>query len=245
MISKILSPGDRIELERVVNKDKLKNVIIQETTEIKPYISQIYDIIDDEQLKIAMPIIEGRVTPLPQNARYDACFFTHGGLFKGRIVITDRYKEDGLFVLAVELTTELKKYQRRQYYRLEYTMDIDYIIIDAQTENMILEDEKAAADILTDNKLTNGTVLDISGGGIRFCSDEKLEVGSKILVDLNILLTSSQEKCGVIGIVLSSNRIQNKDGLYEQRIEYTNIKGPTRESIIRYIFEQERKIRKK
>lgn len=48
-----------------------------------------------------------------------------------------------------------------------------------------------------------------------------------------------------MGKVLSSRSLLNDETTYEQRIEYMEISNSTRETIIRYIFEQERLMRQK
>ena len=153
-----------------------------------------------------MPIVEGRVVPLAVNGRFDICFITSGGLYKSRFVVLDRYKENGLYVLLIELVYELKKYQRRQYYRLEYTKDFEYIVIDEDTEKLIIEDENMIKEILDNNKLKKGIIIDISGGGIRFASRDKLEEKSKVLLKLDISLSNNKKVYGIMGKVLSSKK---------------------------------------
>lgn len=245
MLSKILSPGDRLELIRVMSEEKKNRLVEQNSVEAKVLLSQIYDMVDEEQLKIAMPIVEGRVIPLPVSARYDACFFTSGGLYKSRLVITDRYKEDGLYILVVELMSDLKKFQRRQYFRLECTLDIEYCLLEDSEVEKLKEEPDLIQEMIESESFTEAIVLDISGGGVRFASDEKLVPGTNILVNLNILTESGQKVYGVMAKVLSSNRIVNKENMYEQRVEYLEIAGHTREAIIKFIFEQERRLRKK
>lgn len=245
MLSKVLSLGDRIEITKVVNDEQKMKLIEDKSIFSKPLISQVYDIIDDNQLKIGMPIVEGRVIPLPVNARFNICFFTSGGLFKSRFVVTDRYKEEGLYVLVIELISELKKYQRRQYYRLEYTMDIEYMPIEEELRESIKNEEITIEDAMTDGNLKTGVLLDISGGGIRFTSNEQLEANIDLLLKLDICLANNKKVNGVVGTLLSSNKLQNKDGVYEQRVVFCDMTQMTRETIIRYIFEQERKMRQK
>lgn len=245
MLSKILSLGDRLELIRVMSEEKRKQVKLDNTIEAKPFISQIYDIINEEQLKIAMPITEGRVIPLPVSARYDVYFFTMTGLYRSRVVILDRYKEDALYVLVVEIMSELKKYQRRQYFRLECTFDIEYRVLqDLEVENFIKEPDLINEDVES-GVYTPAIVLDISGGGVRFASEEKLEPGGILLINLNIATNGGKNIYGVLARTFSSTKIINKDKMFEQRVEYMEIAGHTREAIIKFIFEQERKMRKK
>ena len=244
MLSKIVSPGDRIEIMKSVSEEKLKRLIEEKSVYAKPLISQVYDIIDDTQLSIAMPIVEGRVLPLPLNSKFEICFFTSGGLYKSGFIVTDRYKENGLYVLVIELLYELKKYQRRQYYRLECVMEVGYMIPDDSFSAEDMDDETIKK-ILDENILKKGIINDISGGGIRFSSNEKIEDNTVILVKLDMHVSGNKEVYGVMGKVLSSTKILNHDGLYEQRMEYHEIEENKRETIIRYIFEQERKMRQK
>lgn len=244
MLSKIVTLGDRIEITKSENSERRK-LSDEKSVFDRPLISQVYDVIDETQLKIAMPIVEGRVVPLAVNGRFDICFITSGGLYKSRFVVLDRYKENGLYVLLIELVYELKKYQRRQYYRLEYMKDFEYIVIDEDTEKLIIEDENMIKEILDNNKLKKGIIIDISGGGIRFASRDKLEEKSKVLLKLDISLSNNKKVYGIMGKVLSSRSLLNDETTYEQRIEYMEIPNSTRETIIRYIFEQERLMRQK
>ena len=45
--------------------------------------------------------------------------------------------------------------------------------------------------------------------------------------------------------VLRVQELENRPGLYEHRIQYAYIDETSREAIIHFIFEEERKIRKK
>jgi c-di-GMP-binding flagellar brake protein YcgR len=49
----------------------------------------------------------------------------------------------------------------------------------------------------------------------------------------------------VIGRVIMSNALEGRVGEYRNHVQFVNIKDRDREGIIRYIFEEERKIRRK
>lgn len=245
MLSKIVKPGDRIEITKPVSEEKMKELIKENSIFAKPLISQVYDIIDETQLKIAMPIVAGRVTPLPLNARFDICFFTNGGLYKSGFSVIDRYKENGLYVLVIELIYELKKYQRRQYYRLECLMEINYVVTSEEMEAKLQDEDYLKELFENSEEKRHGIVMDISGGGVRFASKEKLEPNSIIVIKLDIHTMNNKEVYAVLGRIVNSTKMMNKDGMYDQRVEYFEIEGETRENIIRYIFEQERKMRQK
>lgn len=244
-MASIISPGDRIELNRVLSEERRKILEKEGSIEVRTFVSQVYDIIEeDEELKIAMPIVEGRVIPLPLNARYDTCFYTNGGLYRARVVITERYKEGGLFILVIEISSELKKFQRRQYFRLECALDIQYRVLEDEDVEQIRNDPRVLEDYVEQGGLTEAIVLDISGGGVRFVSKEKLEPGRVLLINLGISTSNGQSVYGVMAKLLSSTRVINRESTYEQRVEYIELEGNTREAIIRFIFEQERRMRK-
>lgn len=237
MISKVLGIGNKIELTRSAAAEN-----IDDARNKRMYISQIVDIIDEDKMKIGMPMEQGKVIPLPINARLDACFYTSHGLYQGRIIVTDRYKEGQIFILVVELVSSLKKYQRRQYFRLGCVIDIKYRkIFDeeveeyAQNNNMIIE----ADDFM------EGTALDISGGGIRFVSEEQLEKDRDIFIVLEITYEDQTKTYGLLGKVIMSYQAKSREDLYEHRVEFINMQGGVRESLIKYIFEEERRQRQK
>lgn len=236
MLSKILKVGDKIELEKIgptsFSMDSSQKVILG---------SQIYDILDDETLSIAMPIVEGRVIPLSVGSRYEACFYASKGLYQTRLIVKERKKQEGLFILIVEVQSELKKFQRRQYFRLSCTMDMQYKIL---TEEEVANFQGGQEEIIMDTGFHDGVALDISGGGIRFTSEEKLENDNMVLVSLEIPL-DKQSIYLMMGKVISSGLIPNKSGLYEHRVEYQELDKKIRENLIHFIFEEERRQRKK
>jgi len=242
MLSKILSVGNKVELKKVANP------IIDDLIEIgdshKTYFSQIYDIMDDNRMKIGMPIEAGKVIPLEINFRYDCCFYTTNGLYQCRVVVVDRYKEGSIYVLVVEAITELQKYQRRQYYRLGCTLDIRYRILDKHEfdEFMQTPDKEEYANR---KPMEKGVALDISGGGVRFTSEREHKKNDEMFLLLEINYDGNEKIYGILGRIISCEELKNKPGTYEYRVEYRNMQGGVREELIKYIFDEERKRRKR
>lgn len=238
MISKILGIGNKIELTRTAVSENIEYAQANN----RVFVSQILDIVDEEKLKIGMPIEQGKIIPLPVNSRLDACFYTAKGLYQCRIVVKDRYKEGQIFILVVEIVSTLQKYQRRQYYRLGCVIDIKYRKI---TDKEIEEYVKNNGMIIDKEDFYEGTALDISGGGIRFVSEQELKKEQEIFMVLEITYDKQKRIYGLMGKVISNHESRNGTGLYEHRIEFINMQGGTRESLIKYIFEEERLRRKR
>ena len=236
MLSKYVSIGDKLDLETI---EGLNDPDLNPQEGRKNYRSQVYDIVSEDQIKIAMPMEAGKVILLPVDGEYNVCFYTQTGLYQclGRII--DRYKSDNIFVLVMELTTDLRKYQRREYYRLNCVLEMKSREV---TENDVNVSERVSF-LDTDITFNNGVMVDISGGGARFISRARYPKGANILFVFSLYVSGSLNEYKLIGKVLRSEKIENREDEYEHRIQFVNIMNDDRESIIRYIFEEERKNR--
>ena len=61
---------------------------------------------------------------LPIDGEYDLCFYTAQGLYQCFARIIDRCKSNNVYVLVFELTSNLRKHQRRDYYRFSCVLDM-------------------------------------------------------------------------------------------------------------------------
>ncbi len=250
MISEVVTPGDRMELIRLTNS-------FGEDVEIKQFNSKVLDLLDEETAKISMPMENTRIIPLEIGEKYRFCFYTGRGLYHCKGEVIERYREELVPVLIVRFDSELEKFQRRQYYRLEYIMDIQYHVISREEDiyekrlienqfNSLEEQElcQKAYD-LARNKWNLATIVDISGGGCKFNSNFKHEKGQKITLQIQYSLQEKRVKCKYLARVIFSEEIERKKGWFEHRVEFIDINIDERETLIKFIFEEERKIRRK
>ncbi|MCR5001447.1 MAG: flagellar brake protein [Lachnospiraceae bacterium] len=238
MLSKYVKLGDKLELETIDNS-KGRN----ELSEKKNYRSQVYDIVSEDQIKIAMPMEQGKVILLPVDGEYNICFYTQTGLYQCLARVIDRYKSDNIFVLVMELTTDIRKYQRREYYRLNCVLDMK-----ARSVSDLSGDKGPTEQVHfldTDLTFSNGTMVDISGGGARFISRDRYPKGSNIQFAFTLFVNGKLTEYKLLGRVLYSEELESRAGSYEHRIQFINIMNDERESIIKFIFEEERKIRRR
>lgn len=236
MIKKIIGEGSKVELQRaghhVTKKDEQQATV---------YHSLVCEILDDEQIKITIPLEQGRLVPLPVKSIYYASFYTTGGVYQAKVVVKDRFKEDNVYMMIIELISDLKKFQRRQYYRLNCMMDIRFKLLQDKEET---EFEKEGNILENPADYKDGTALDISGGGMRFISEEKIEKDSDIFLVIQVHYEDGSKEYGLNAQIISAQPVKQRDDLYEYRVEYKNIQGKIREALIKYIFDEERKQRK-
>ena len=236
-LSKYVTPGSKIELESV------ERVRMDDGTyKKKKYESKVLDIIDDETLEILMPMEQAKLVLLPVDGEYDVRFFCAKGLFQCFVRVVERYKSSNIYLVKIQLISNLQKYQRREYYRYSTNMAINIREL-SSGEKLNLEHKHSFA--YEDLPTIEGTVLDISGGGVRFMAKEPHEMMNNIVVSFSLVFNGKNREYTCVSQVLSCRELENRRGMYEHRVKYVNITNGEREEIIRYIFEEERTKRRR
>lgn len=248
MKEQVIHVGDKVEMYKISVQSEMENQVR------KQYISQILDYMDGEQLKFAMPMEAGRIIPLTVGDFYEVCFYTNSGLFQSSIEIIDRYKEENVHVMIGEFTSDLEKCQRRQYYRLEHIIDINYRYYTKEEE--ILERRLMVNDFANEearmsckkilnevkNKWMIATITDISGGGVRFNSSILHKKGKLLYLRIPIVQDGAERIFELKGEVVNSVVLAKKTDYYETRVKFIEIDRDEREQIVKFIFAQERKM---
>lgn len=238
MLSKYILPGDRVEL---TPNSRLK-LSGNGTTEKKVYMSKVCDIISEERLEIVMPMEKTKLVLLPVDGEFEICFYTKSGVYQCGARVVERYKSDGIYLLLFEVTSNLRKNQRREYYRYNCVLNMGSREL-TEHEMEVMGQPDAELDL--NLPLHNGVIVDISGGGLRFVSDYKYEQGAVIYLTYTLLQNGLERPYDLTAKILTVKEVENKKGLFEHRVQYLAIDSRAQEEIIRYIFEEERKNRQK
>ena len=238
LLSKFISPGAKIELEA------LDHVILSDGTEQrKVYESKVVDILDEDRLEILMPMEQTKLVLLPVKGEYHLHFFTSKGLFQCDARVAARYKNGALYLLEMEMMSDLQKYQRREFYRYTCTLDMKVRELtpdekrDVSSGKFFIPEEDVRAD--------RATIVDISGGGMRFVTTIPFEPGALAFYDFILRKQGGPKHMELIGEILSCRQLETNRGQYEHRVRFVHIQHNQREDIIRYIFEEERKKRQR
>ena len=236
MIEKIISPGDKLEMKSTVS------VVLPDGTEgIKTYKSSVFDVLDDGRIEIVMPTEQTKLVLLPVDGEYDVCFFSHGSMYRADVRIVDRQKVNGTYIIVTELISNLHKYQRREYYRFN-------CIVEMTAREMTRQETEAFAKGLTylvsEKDMDRGVIVDISGGGTRFVSKRQFIEGNIILMKFALSIMDKEKPFLLAAKVIYSGEIENRKDEYENRVKFEFIDNTTREQIIKFIFDEERKNRK-
>ncbi len=248
MHSDIIRLGDKIDVTHLDRFGRLAH-------NARTYVSQLIDFVDKDVIQIATPIVSSTPIILNVGESYQLCFYTAKGLFQCNCQVLKNQRDNNIIVAVVRITSNLEKYQRRQYFRLECAEDITYRIITREEE--ILEERLQKNDYRTEDEYKeykkrllvlkaawfSATMKDISGGGTRFVAAATHEKGDKLQIKLELAFKNEIKTFLAVAVIIAVDRVMNRTGLYEYRVEFTDIMKNDREDLIKYIFEQERKRR--
>ncbi|MBR5127741.1 MAG: flagellar brake domain-containing protein [Roseburia sp.] len=242
-VSDVIRLGDKIDI-RLVQQLENKN-----GDEPSIYRSQVLDIKENGNFEIAMPTEKGKLILLPLGVRFEFIFYSYsGGLYKSIGQVVERYKKDGFFMLEIQLRTALEKFQRREYYRYNCTQNFKFYVLDEEQKQMESVDELYR--ILTEGDFNEdarqGLTVDLSGGGMKFRSENELNPGDKVMVLLRLTNDKMDRQFNIVGNVIACVEVRlPAKVVYESRVRFHIEDNRIREEIIRYIFEEERKVRQK
>lgn len=237
MLSKYVIPGNRVEIQAVERTKYIDN-----TETKKVYQTKVCDILSDDRLEVYMPLDKTKLVLLPVNVEYDLYFYTTAGLYQCFATVIDRYKADNQFILLLELTSNLRKFQRREYYRLSCALEMNSRPLEKEEIDAI---EQKNNYIVPGLPLKRSVIVDISGGGIRFVGAYAYEEGSLVYCKYNLVIDGKSKEYTLVAKILMVRKLEDRENLYEHRAQYIKIDTAEREEIIRFIFEEERKNRKR
>lgn len=240
MITKFIQEGCKVELQPLEKSKTLGADAPQKT-----YITKLYEIVTEDTMEVLMPMEQGKLILLSVDQEFDAIFYGQNSLYQCGVRISDRYKSNNVYILLLEITSNLRKYQRREYYRFSCVLEMNSRNLDEEEIKALEEKEMVIPAPGQTKPLKNSIIVDISGGGIRFISSEKYEIDSFIYCCYVLLINGVKKKYEVIGRVLAVKEMENRKGTYEHRVQYYKMNSKVREEIIKYIFEEERKSRRK
>lgn len=239
MLEKFILPGQRVEL-KVVERIRLNKS--EKDLDTKVYTSKVYDVISEDRLELFMPMEQTKLILLPVDAEYELYFYTENGLYECVAKIIDRYKSNNVYLLAVELETNLRKYQRREFYRYSCALNLDTRNLADQEIQAV---EKKKNYLVPGLPLKQSVIVDISGGGLRFVANYAYEKNSLIYCKYQLMIHGGEKTYEIICKILDVKPIPNKKDEYEHRVTYMNLNNQEREEIIQFIFEEERRSRKR
>lgn len=234
LISKYIVPGCRVDLQAI---DRSTSQTDAEGHR-RSHQSQVLDILSEDRIEISMPMEKSKLILLPIDGEYDLSFYGDNGIYQCYARVVDRYKNNNMYVLVLDLISNLRKFQRREYYRFSCALEMNSRQLE---EEEISFADKGVDKLIPELPLKSSVVVDISGGGLRFVANYAYDVQSMILCKYRLLIQGKAKEYNLVGRVLAVRELENRKGVFEHRVQYVNMDSEEREEIIKYIFDEERK----
>ena len=192
------------------------------------YISQLFDIINDETLLISGPIHNKMLVPFYENNLIEVVYYKKNkGKFSFEAKILKVIKK-GMYRIKVKRTTKIRKIQQRNYYRLSCRIPITKI-------HNINEDS-------LDKAIREECIVDdISGGGIGIFCNFPHDNGETVDIQIDF----QGLNLNITGKIIRITDSKNRDYKFNIGVKFEDLDDNDRDKIISFIFKEQRKLRKK
>lgn len=235
MMSDVMKPGDKIDIH-----------LLHQNSE-KVYKSSIFDPISETELEIGMPTESGKMILFQVGLEGQFYFYTEKGIFTCEGVVKERYKKDNFYLLSIKLTSPLKRFQRRDYFRVDCYEDFYYYAVPNELNQLKTTEElfDAISDAEYIKRIRIARMQDLSGGGIRFIADEEIEAGTHIAIVVSLKNEKVDKTFYLITEIVACNPMEHAREKRMIRGKFLFKDPKDRELIIKYVFEEDRCRRKK
>ncbi len=241
ILSKYVIPGSRVDI-REIRKKKGK----EDENETRIYQSHVYDVLSEDRIEVVMPMEKTKIILLSIGSEFDLFFYLTDSIYRCRAKVVDRDKKNSTYLLTMDLISNLRRDQRREYFRFSCALEMNSRVLEEDELKALEKNEMKEEFIARRLPLKKSVIVDISGGGMRFVADFKYELGSVLFCKYQLDTEKGTKVYEMFGKVLSIKEVENRNGVFEHRVQYINIDKEVREEIIRFIFGEERKnLRKK
>ncbi len=199
--------------------------------EQKIYYKSIIQELADDHIVIGLPLRLRRALNLAEGTAWDFRFTLEDSLCYFRSRALGGKEEGPLQLYRIAWPRELKRVQRRRYYRFPCSFDAFYWVLNEPVEAPL---EQAAELMGLPEK---AVIVEISGGGLQLVSRRAFPTGTILLLALHLQSKERKQIIYTQGRVIrpwSHRRMQGTH--YRHALEFVDIPEPVREAIVKFIF---------
>lgn len=248
VIGDVIHGNDRVTMVKTI-KDEEKTIR-------RTYVSRVSSVKDDMHFEMLMPHNVSHNMDFAIGEKFLFIFQNEGSLYQSVGVVADKHRSRSTSVLTIRLNNAIEKIQRRQFFRVDCLVDIQYryneenkdFFQEKLNKKGLSQEEREQAERqikMSPSEWRFGTAIDISGGGIRFNCREKLEKDTRIDIQMKMPEIDEGSNIVIFAKVVSSFEMRDRKNWFENRVEFIAINPLQREKIIRYVFEKDRINRKR
>lgn len=199
---------------------------------------RVAQIVSDSELEIVPD------TPEEENLQKNICYIMY--LFLPQEVLMcscyfkSAYTEEEQKIITLEPVSPLEFVQRRMHQRVSCHSRISYQEIEKEELKSLAESAEIFDELREQREFYEESLIDISGGGVRFVSKKSLAVDSYVSVCFEIVNEKRAVEMKVTGQVVYAKPLRNEQDSYDIRVKYIGLAEEQREQIIHFVFQLER-----
>ncbi|WP_244834851.1 PilZ domain-containing protein [Clostridium sp. BJN0001] len=160
--------------------------------EKKGYKSIVLDV-SDENFMINIPVSDGEYMLLHIGEEVEInCYLENGRCYNFFSKVTGKGKERNILYYRLSTPFNIRKIQRRNFFRVSVIKEVKYKII----TNLNKEE-------INDLQYRHATLIDLSGGGLKIKIKEKIQKGEKIQIKFKVKNTELELKGEVVRLEYS------------------------------------------
>lgn len=199
---------------------------------------RIRKIVSESEIEIILE--ENAEKEFQKNICYIMYIFTVQDIFLCCCYYKSSFLEEDNKLLLMDIVSPLERVQRRMHHRVSCHSKILYRKLTPEEAKKQLE----GAELLDGSELVMDTcensLVDISGGGIRFTSKKQIFVDDYLCVRFEVMNEKHVVEMKVMGQVVCSKKLRNEEDGYDIRMKYIGLTEEAKKQIIYFVFQLER-----
>ncbi len=207
--NKIIEVGQFVEIMNVEDEGSKKHK------------TRVESVISDSEWGIVIPIVGGNPLSIHTGARFELSFSSEASLYIQMAEAVKRYMSGPVACVEFRKVGQMKRINRRQYFRMSVLLDGSVKRVDAEAVTM--------------------TTTNLSAGGVRFVCTDVFESGEKVEVGLVL----KDKTLTLSGQVISCELVRDSIRRYDTRVKFFDVSRTYEQIILQYLFEQQRNIKRK
>lgn len=233
-------------LNLLTDGDPLELSIIKDN-EVKKFKSNVYRVLSEEEMLLSAPLEKGALYPLRSGENILVAFNKdNSGIYDFYADVVARKKAGHLSAIIVRKTSDVRKTQRRHFFRFSYVGEFQILqeVVKKEGIDDLREKYKDNTDIIIEDEEETYITLDgrdISGGGFRAISrvafpENEIVHGKVELEGRSVKFTAK---------IIRSTLIDGPYPKFDTAFQFFELDDRVRAEIISFIFKKERKTRNK
>lgn len=145
----------------------------------KVYKSNVQDI-DKNTISISLPVSNGEYAMLSKGTTIEVIYYDKNNVYSFITDVVGR-KTDKVKLIVINKPAYIKKVQRRKFFRIEVSKEVQFIKVDKE-----LNKESINKVLKNTGEFSKGFIVDLSGGGFKFISNQNIEKDEFVLAKIPI-----------------------------------------------------------